>query len=204
MNDKELKINVNKLKPTQICIGFEQVKEKEEQILSKNKKQLKKYLKTKVVPIIIGPNNNFYIIDHHHLSRAVHNLHLEEVYYKIVENWSELNENTFWNQMKEYKYVWLFDHNGNNINLDIFLKLLPKHIKDLQNDAFRSLAGIIRKRHGYNKNWTPFSEFQWANFFREENLGLKNDAIIIQNNIINKALELAKSDKAKNLPGYIS
>jgi hypothetical protein len=184
------KININKLKPTQICVGFEQVKEKEKKLSSKNKKQLKTYLKTKIVPVIIGPNNIFYIIDHHHLSRAIHNLNLENVYYKILEDWSELNEKDFWNKMEKSKYIWLFDHTGNNINLDKFLLLLPDHVKDLRNDPYRSLAGIIRKRGYYEKDWSPFSEFQYANYFRENGIILDYNIISIPEEIILKAIKL--------------
>ncbi len=41
-----------------------------------------------------------------------------------------------------------------------------RNIKDLAFDPYRSLAWIVRDRHGYLKTDAPFSEFKWANFFR--------------------------------------
>ncbi len=209
MNNKILttssiyKISINELRPTQISVGFEQVIEKEKKI-SLKKQNLDKYLKRKLVPAIIGPHKQIYIIDHHHLSRAIYNLNLDYIYYKILEDWSKLSENDFWNKMKEHNYIWLYNYEGKIIDLDTFKLLLPKYIKDLKNDAFRSLAGIIRHKNGFIKTWTPYSEFIWANFFRNSNLNLEINALNISDSIINQAMLLAKSNAAKDLPEYIT
>jgi hypothetical protein len=197
------KINIKELIPTQFTVGFEQVKEKEQKMSKMNKNELESYLQKKFVPVIKGPQNYFYIIDHHHLTMAAQNLKLKHLYYKIINDFSMLNENEFWNEMKNNKYIWLYDDDGNNLDLNTYVHLKPKHIENLQNDAFRSLAGIIRKKGAYNKVNVPFSEFVWANYLRSEISDLKNDAIIIENKIIDLAIDLSKDKKAKNLPGYI-
>ncbi len=198
---KDSKITIDLLHPTQISIGLQQVLDKEKKILSKH--NIDNYLKKKIVPIIIGPHNIYYMIDHHHLTRTIYNLDLKYVYYKILKDWSYLNYNDFWYKMYNKKFIWLYDEKGNKLDLKSFLDLLPNHVKHLKNDPYRSLAGIIRKKKGFNKDWTPFSEFIWANFYRNFNLDLSYDNNNITENIIKKAINISNSSLAKDLPGYI-
>jgi len=77
---------------------------------------------------------------------------------------------------------------------------IPKAIKDLDDDPFRSLAGELRRAGGYAKDTTPFSEFLWADFLRRR-IGRKAveadfDAAL------NRALKEAKGDAAGYLPGW--
>ncbi len=38
----------------------------------------------------------------------------------------------------------------------------------MADDPFRSLAGALRRKGGYAKDTTPFSEFLWADFLRRQ------------------------------------
>lgn len=100
---------------------------------------------------------------------------------------------------------------------------LPKHVKDLTFDPYRSFAWIVIDKHGYLKNDTPFSEFKWAHFFRTRilpgqdllagkrtfdefafevdkhgKMTLSDDA----EEIIDECMFLAPSPEARGLPGY--
>jgi len=77
---------------------------------------------------------------------------------------------------------------------------LPKSIKDLRDDPFRSLAGELRRAGGFAKDTTPFSEFLWADFLRR-----KISRKAVEDNFskaMEKALEYARSDAAVYLPGW--
>jgi len=101
---------------------------------------------------------------------------------------------------------------------------LPKHIRDLEFDPYRSLAWLVRDRHGYMKNNTPFSEFKWANYFRTRILPIReleagrttfhDFAFEISKNgnveltdegedIVDEALFMAIGPEAAGLPGYL-
>ena len=43
---------------------------------------------------------------------------------------------------------------------------LPKTVKEMRDDPYRSLAGELRIIGGFAKDLTPFTEFVWADFFR--------------------------------------
>ncbi len=193
--------SIHDLSPTQIAVGYEQVEEKMFKLINLNKK-IDKYLKEHIVPVIKGPNNRLYIIDHHHLCSALLKLNLDKVFIEILEDWSENTESDFWNKMKDKENIWQYDEAGKYLELSEFVEKLPKHISELKNDPYRSLAGLVRKHKGYNKVWVPFTEFRWANYFRETDIKLRPDTKIITVEELNKGLKLSKVYRASYLPGY--
>jgi hypothetical protein len=71
----------------------------------------------------------------------------------------------------------------------------------MQNDPYRSLAGLVRVAGGYAKDLTPFSEFLWADFFRP-----RISARLIadqQSRATRMGVKLARSSDARYLPGWI-
>lgn len=175
------------LHPTQIAIGFQQVLEKRKKLEKLDDKKLDEYLESHHVPVV-KHNNKLYIIDHHHLCNALDDMHIHKVYINIIEDYSELHKDDFWNMMKNKNYIWLFDEHGVKINLEKFLEILPRNIKEMKNDPYRSLAGILKNLGIYKKDWTPYSEFVYANLFREHIVLLDDDKFSDQ--IIYKATQL--------------
>lgn len=190
-----ISVKIKHLHPTQLSVGYEEVDKKVKKMKKLSDKELDEFIYEHIVPIILGPNNIMYIIDHHHFCLAAHILDINKVYGKIVKDLSSHEE--FWDHMNEKKYIWLYDTNGNNINILDFLSLLPNSIKDLKDDPYRSLAGIVRKEGGYTKDITPFSEFHWANFYRS-----KIPHIKFTKETIEYAIYLSTIDEAKKLPGF--
>ena len=43
---------------------------------------------------------------------------------------------------------------------------IPRHIADLRDNPYRSLAGFARKAGAFQKSKLPYTEFAWAQFFR--------------------------------------
>ncbi len=79
---------------------------------------------------------------------------------------------------------------------------LPKHIDQLRDDPYRSLAGYVRNAGGYEKTPTAFAEFLWADFFRPRvRIGPTRADFEVA---VKKALTLAGSKEASKLPGYKS
>jgi len=164
------KLRLNDLSPTQFAVGKAEVEIRAAALRRKYRKdpgRLHDYLRIRPVPIVIS-GNKFYLVDHHHLVRALHDaLHksLDEicVYVEVLANASSLGQLYFWKQMYARNWVYLFDYEGGGPQPP---DRLPKHIKDLKFDPYRSLAWIVRDRYGYVKTDADFSEFKWANHFR--------------------------------------
>ena len=96
-------------------------------------------------------------------------------------------------------WVYLYDSKGNG---PLNPLKLPKNIKDLDDDPFRSLAWAVRERGGFQKTDEPFAEFRWANFFRSKfPAGNANSNM---ERLIQEALKLCRTPAATGLPGYYS
>ena len=165
------KLLVKDLSPTQFATGQTEMLYKAGRLSKKfsgNSHKLHDYLLLRPVPVV-KRGKKFYLVDHHHLVRALYEALNDKVgeelcvYVKVMFDGSSLNEEHFWKAMFEHNYVYLYGADGGGPKPP---GELPRHIQDIGFDPYRSLAWLVRDRHGYMKNNTPFSEFKWANFFR--------------------------------------
>lgn len=184
--------------PTQFAFGKMVADEKLEKFEEFSKEELKEYLKENKVPVVRAPNGEYYMIDHHHQTVAAFKAGRENHYIKLVKNLENIpSMDAFWKEMIKNKMVWLYDENGKGPRSP---RSLPRDIRKLKDDPFRSLADIVQEEGGYTKRAIPFQEFIWAQFFRQHitiesgKNGMKK--------ALEKALKLACDPKAKNLPGY--
>jgi len=67
------------LKPTQITVGMREVEIKRKLWQAKSPKKGERFLGQHMVPTILGPKGHHYIIDHHHLARALHDEGVKDV-----------------------------------------------------------------------------------------------------------------------------
>jgi hypothetical protein len=192
--------NIKTLHPTQLAVGMQQVREKAARIGEKKKKKQKKYFEEHEVPVVVGPGGKHYLVDHHHLCVAALQINVHKVYIQVIEDWSADSPQEFWQKMHP-KYVWLHDATGKPLTLEEFPSLLPEDVTGLKDDPYRSLAAIVRKAGGFNKDWMPFAEFHWANFFREH-IPLADGSTITDADI-GRAMQHSRIPTAAHLPGFI-
>lgn len=183
------------LRPTQMTVGMREVKAKRERWRDESKKKSEEFLGKHMIPVILGPKHRHYIIDHHHLARALHDEGVKEVAITDVANLSKLDQDSFWFVMENRDWTHPFVDGCRQPYKD-----LPKSVDKLVDDPFRSLAGALRRAGGFAKDTTPFSEFLWAEFLRRR---MKRKAVEAHfEHALEKALELSKSLDADYLPGW--
>jgi hypothetical protein len=187
------------MRPTQAAVGLQAVAEKKREMSRMSHDQLKHALEKDPIPVVAGPDGNFYIIDHHHQALAAHDIGRENAFYILKEDYSKLPDmDEFWRRMKGKKWVREFDHLGRPIPIP---DGLPKTILGMLDDPYRSLAWFVRQAGGYRKSGVEFAEFLWADFFRtkfpisEVKREMKTTT--------KKAVVLAHTDAARGLPGWI-
>lgn len=199
MNKESVVIEIMKLRPTQSGLGMEEVNHKVKQIKSFNEKELEAYIDKKVVPAVIGPKNEYFLIDHHHYAYSMHLAGHKEVKVKVVADFSALKAKDFWQEMTKKKWVWLYLPNGVAITAD----KIPAKLTDLHNDYFRSLSWGVREQNGFNEaaDKVPFFEFMWGNFFRQH---LTEHLISSDFELATYfGLKLSQHPLAEKIPGYI-
>ena len=187
---------ITNLRPTQITVGMREVKAKRKRWREKDTKKGGEFLGKHMIPVVLGPKDRHYIIDHHHLARALHDEGVKDILVTVVADLSRLDPDAFWFVLDNRNWMHPFDDQGRRQDY----KDIPKSVSDLIDDPFRSLAGELRRAGGFAKDTTPFSEFLWADFLRRR---IKRKAIESNfDHALESALQLAKSKEANFLPGW--
>jgi hypothetical protein len=193
-------IPILSLRPTQMTVGMREVNEKRERLrkyLQEHKKKKQgEFLGRHMIPVVLGPDQRHYVIDHHHLARALHEEGVENAIVTVVADLTMVDRDAFWGVLDNKRWVYPYDAKGERRHFSD----IPKAVADLKDDPFRSLAGEVRRAGGFAKDTTPFSEFLWADFLRRR-LARKS----VEGNFekaLEKALGLAKSKGAIYLPGW--
>ncbi|HXW42531.1 MAG TPA: ParB-like protein [Xanthobacteraceae bacterium] len=189
-------VEIAELRPTQITVGMREVTEKRKRWRETGFKKGEKFLGRHMIPVVLGPKQRNYVIDHHHLARALHDEGVKDVVVTVIANLSKLVPDAFWTVMDNRSWMHPYDADGERRRYQD----IPKSVTDLVDDPFRSLAGELRRAGGFAKDTTPFAEFLWADFLRRQ---IKRK--LVQRDFdraMEKAIGLAKSRDADYLPGW--
>jgi hypothetical protein len=187
---------LKELCPTQITVGMREVEEKRRRWREKHGKQAGEFLATHMIPVVLGPNEQPYVTDHHHLARALYEEGVKQVATTVVLDLSRLEPDAFWFVLDNRALMHPFDAHGERRRY----RDIPNSIDELVDDPYRSLAGELRRVGGYAKDTSAFSEFLWADFLRR-----RVDRKEIEDRFeqaLSTALKLAKQRDADYLPGW--
>ncbi|MBN9147519.1 MULTISPECIES: ParB-like protein [unclassified Nitrobacter] len=190
-------IPILSLRPTQMTVGMREVQEKRQRWRAhQSKKKQAKLLGEHMIPVVLGPDQRHYVIDHHHLARALHEEGVKDILVTIVADLTMVDQDAFWVVLDNRRWVYPYDAKGKRHHF----KDIPKSVAGLKDDPFRSLAGELRRVGGYAKDTTPFSEFLWADYLRRRVARKVVEADFAK--AMEKALALAKNAEAVYLPGW--
>jgi hypothetical protein len=189
--------SVSDLAPTQCCVGYIEVQDKRAQWERLSNRARRTALEQHYFPTIIGPDDRPFIIDHHHLALALHEVGHKTVQLMVLKRLNWLGLETFWRLMEFHQWAHPFDQRGRRV---AFTKI-PATVAQLIDDPYRSLAGSARKAGAFAKDITPFSEFLWADFFRSKIA----KPILVKNwdGAVRIAVQLAGQADASYLPGWV-
>lgn len=189
-------VEIRALRPTQMTVGLREVDRKRADWRRRAERDGPDFLGRHMIPVILGPKSVPYIIDHHHLVRALHEEGISEVLVSVIADLHYLKKTAFWTFMDNRNWLHPFDAEGVRHSHD----KLPRRVEAMEDDPYRSLAGELRRSGGYAKDSTPYSEFLWADFLRRRISAklLAHD----QGRALDKALEAAAQPDAAYLPGW--
>lgn len=195
--EPELKpVAIADLRPTQMTIGRREVAQKRAAWAKRAEKDGPDFLGRHLIPAVAGPKGQLYIIDHHHLVRALHEEGVEKVLVSLVADLSKLEKTVFWTFMENRN--WLHPYNADGVRVPH--SDIPKSIGKLADDPYRSLAGVLRETGGYAKDMTPYAEFLWADYLRR-----RIDAKTLAKDFeaaVKQAQNMAHAPAANYLPGW--
>jgi len=129
-------IPIDRLRPTQVTVGMHEVKTKRRALRQRATRRIGRFLGDHMIPVILGPGNRHYIIDHHHLALALLGAGVKNVLVTVIADLSMLEPDQFWIVLDHHSWVHPYDQDGRRVN---FTKI-PKSVDRLKDDPFRSLA----------------------------------------------------------------
>ena len=83
-------VPITELRPTQITVGMREVKAKRKYWREEGTKKGAEFLGKHMIPVILGPKQRHYVIDHHHLALALHDEGVKDILVTVVANLSKL------------------------------------------------------------------------------------------------------------------
>jgi hypothetical protein len=188
--------SVKALCPTQLTIGFLEVDVKRKNLLALSPSDQSAFLEAHPMPTVIGPGKKLYITDHHHLGRAALDAKIDQAWFEVEDDMSSLSMGKFWVEMEKQSWVHPLDQHGVRHRYES----IPGSLDKLVDDVYRSLAGFVRDAGGYEKTHKAFAEFIWADFFRR-NIAVE-DVTSNFYDAVKSAMALARSSRAKHIPGF--
>ena len=189
-------IPIRSLRPTQMTIGLHEVARKCAEWCARRDHDGGEFLGSHVIPAVIGPNGTYWLVDHHHLARALHDEGVEHILVSVIAKLEHLPKRRFFSFMDCHNWLHPYDEEGKRCDFAD----LPRHIGKLADDPYRSLAGEVRRAGGYAKSQTPYTEFLWADFLRDRIAAHQVKDKFAK--ALAKALVLARSPAAAHLPGF--
>ena len=184
------------LRPTQMTFGRSEVELKLAEWRGLKRGERERRLAHSWFPAVLGPKGRCYIIDHHHLGIALLEQDVPTAWVAILDDLSWLDRDPFWRTMEFRRWAHPYDERGRRRDFDE----IPKRLKDLHDDPYRGLAGLTRRRGGFAKDITPYSEFLWADYFRQRIPANLVDRA--PGRAVSEAMRLARGRDARYLPGW--
>ncbi|MBL0621327.1 ParB-like protein [Aeromonas veronii] len=189
-------IGIDALHPTQGGVGQIQVDETQATLAGMSTKQLDKLMKKKEIPVVIAPDGSYWLVDRHHLTKALWQQGVKEARVKVIGRLQD--KANFWSQMQNNHWAWLKDEKGQPLTPE----QLPTGIDKLPDYPYRTLAGLLQNAGYFRKDkQVYFVEFAWASWLGKQMQWMPVDRANLAARL-QQAKRLACGSDAKGLPGY--
>src|SRR5437868_2369469 len=78
-----------------------------------------------MIPVVLGPDKRHYVVDHHHLARALHDEGIEDILVTVIGDLVMVEPDAFWGVMDNKRWVYPYDAKGERRHSRIFRKRSP-------------------------------------------------------------------------------
>jgi len=123
-------VPIAELRPTQITVGMREVAEKRKHWRERVDRDGGEFLGRHMVPVLLGPKQRHYVIDHHHLARALQQEGVENMLVAVVADLHRLEKSSFWVVLDNRGWCHPYDAEGRRRDFDA----IPTAISDLVDD----------------------------------------------------------------------
>jgi hypothetical protein len=196
------------LRPLQGAVGLDEVMEKKDEIIKrsmgKDPERARRELAYDPIKVVAGPGGALFVTDHHHGARAWLEAGQKMGTCAIQDALPVDTDASFRAELEKKNLVRLANQDG----VVIKWEELPKTLKALPDDPYRTLAWLVRKKPNYGycralmAGHTEFAEFKWADWMRGKPELPPAEVKASPWKMLPAALKLAEGPLATSLPGY--
>src|ERR1700690_3368269 len=123
---------LSQLRPTQMTVGLGEVDERRTRWRRQEGKRAARYLGKHMIPGILGPQGRPYLIDNHHLARALYDEGVKSVLTLVIADLRKLDTAAFWFVMDNRGWLDPFDERAGRCSHTA----LPRSGQGLRDDPF--------------------------------------------------------------------
>ena len=105
-------VRIKSLRPTQMTLGLREVEEKRRMWRERGGDKGSEFLGRHVIPVVTGPKGRQYLIDHHHLARALEDEGVRDVLVNVLADLSSLAREEFWIFLDNRSWCHPYDAEG--------------------------------------------------------------------------------------------
>src|ERR1700722_5272953 len=111
-------VAVSELRPTQMTVGMREVEDRRKRLRAHRKKEGERFFERHMIPVVLGPKQRHYVVDHHHLARAFEDEGIEDIFTTVLADLSKLDQDAFWIVLDNRGWMHPFDSNGRRCSYD--------------------------------------------------------------------------------------
>src|SRR3978361_295293 len=101
------------LRTTQMTVGMLEVNEKRKRWREhKSKKKQAELLGKHMIPVVLGPDRRYYVVDHHHLARSLHDEGVKDILVTVIADLTMVDPDAFWGVLDNRRWVYPYDAKG--------------------------------------------------------------------------------------------
>jgi hypothetical protein len=188
-------VRLARLRPTQLTVGYIEVTLKARE-WARCPRRSAGSPRTACIPGGARAQPNTFIIDHHHLGIALIDEGIKDVVVAVLDDLSWLETPVFWRTMEYRSWSHPYDRRGRRCDYGD----MPRRLTQLEDDPYRSLAGLVRRAGGYAKDSGAIRRVPVGGLFPPAGLGAADQARASARHAL--GLRLAHSSEARYLPGW--
>ena len=197
--DSLLKVTVAELRPTQLCIGLAEIRNRQADFAGESRKERRRYLRRKPVPLVRARSGALWMVDRHHRLRGQLEIDpdAEAIGYVVLQLASD-HPRVVLEALAQRGWLYLHDGRGQG---PCPPERLPRTLLGLEDDPYRSLVWKLKQEKVIEAApLIPFHEFRWGAWLRSRCLPPFSSLCLEP--ALPAARALARSTAARRLAGW--
>ncbi|MCT0219024.1 chromosome partitioning protein ParB [Synechococcus sp. CS-1329] len=194
-----LQVAVAELRPSQLCIGLAEIRQRQAEFAAESRKNRQRYLRRKPVPLVRDARGALWMVDRHHRLRGLLEIEPDAMAFGyVILQLSSEDPSAALEAMAQRGWLYLHDGRGQGPWPP---ERLPRSLLGLDDDPYRSLVWKLKQERVIAPApLIPFHEFRWGAWLRSRCLPPFSSLCLEP--ALPAARALARSAAASRLAGW--